>query len=184
MEPEDLTGHEFSGYSIGPLLGKSASGITYNAARGGQAYAWKILPPQISAVEGGDLGPFFEELGAAANLDQENLVKIHAIEEVDGLKVVIQEFVDWPTLEEVLAQRGPLPHKEAGALLQQILRACRAAHGAGILHRDLHPAIIFVSPDGEVKVSGFGLSKDLLHGAGASLPGYFLERVEYYSPEK
>ena len=85
---------------------------------------------------------------------------IHGLEESDGVRALVMEFVDGPTLADRIAQ-GPIPIDEALPIARQIAEALEAAHEQGIIHRDLKPANIKVRTDGTVKVLDFGLAKAL-----------------------
>ena len=85
---------------------------------------------------------------------------IYGLEEADGVKALVLELVEGPTLADRIA-RGPVPVDEALPIARQIAEALEAAHEQGIIHRDLKPANIKVRPDGTVKVLDFGLAKAL-----------------------
>ena len=80
------------------------------------------------------------------------------IQESDGVKALVLELVEGPTLADRIAQ-GPIPIEEALPVAKQIAEALEAAHEQGIIHRDLKPANIKLRPDGTVKVLDFGLAK-------------------------
>jgi eukaryotic-like serine/threonine-protein kinase len=86
-----------------------------------------------------------------AALNHPNLGAIYGFEEADGLRFLILELVDGPTLADRLA-KGPLRVAEALIAARQIAEALEAAHEKGIVHRDLKPANIKLMLDGSVKV--------------------------------
>lgn len=89
-----------------------------------------------------------------------DLAHIHGVDDSDGIRALVLEFVDGPTLADRIAA-GPIPVAEALALARQIAGAVEAAHEHGIVHRDLKPANIKVRPDGTVKILDFGIAKAL-----------------------
>jgi serine/threonine-protein kinase len=92
-----------------------------------------------------------------ASLNHPHIGGIHGLEEADGVKALVLELVEGPTLADRIA-RGPIPIDEALPIARQIAEALEAAHEQGIVHRDLKPANIKVKPDGTVKVLDFGLA--------------------------
>src|SRR4029078_8380272 len=97
-----------------------------------------------------------------AALNHPNICAIYGLEDADGLRFLILEFVDGETLGQKLAKlqgSSGLPVDEVLALALQIAEALEAAHDKGIVHRDLKPANVIITPDGVVKVLDFGLAK-------------------------
>src|SRR5262249_30229327 len=93
-----------------------------------------------------------------ASLNHPNIAAIHGIEEFSGGKFLVTELVPGETLAGRI-QRGPVPTDEALTIVKQIADGLDAAHEKGIIHRDLEPGNIKVTPDGEVKILDFGLAK-------------------------
>ena len=135
-----------------------------------------------------------------ASLNHPNIATILGVEEAGDIKALVLEFVDGPTLAELIT-KGPLPVAEAIAIGAQIAEALEAAHAAGVVHRDLKPANIKVTPDGVVKVLDFGLAKAAATPADARQPpadvtnsptfrtggtkqGVILGTAAYMSPEQ
>ncbi len=127
--------------------------------------AIKVLLPAV-ANDPDRLARFSREAQVLASLNHPNIAHIHGLEESDGVRALVMELVEGPTLAERIAQ-GAVPLDEALPIAQQIANALEAAHEQGIIHRDLKPANIKVRPDGVVKVLDFGLAK-AMDPAGAS----------------
>ena len=121
--------------------------------------AIKILP-EAFAHDSERLARFDREARTLASLNHPNIGQIHGLEESDGIKALVMELVEGPTLADRIAQ-GPIPLDEALPIAKQIAEALEAAHEQGIIHRDLKPANVKVRPDGTVKVLDFGLAKAL-----------------------
>src|SRR4029453_16511391 len=95
-----------------------------------------------------------------ASLNHPNIAAIFGLEESNGVRALVLELVDGPTLADRIAP-GAIPLDEALPIARQIAVALEAAHDQGIVHRDLKPANIKLRPDGTVKVLDFGLAKAL-----------------------
>ena len=104
------------------------------------------------------LARFNREARILASLNHPNIALIHGIEDSNGIRVFVMELIEGPTLSEQIAQ-GALPVADALAIARQITDALEAAHGQGVVHRDLKPTNIKVRPDGTVKVLDFGIAK-------------------------
>jgi len=127
--------------------------------------ALKILP-EAFARDPERLARFEREARTLAALNHPHIAHIHGLEESDGIRALVLEFVDGPTLADRIAQ-GPIPIAEALTIGRQIAEALEAAHEQGIIHRDLKPANVKVRTDGTVKVLDFGLAKAFdLNSAG------------------
>ncbi len=139
---------------------------------------------------------FQREAELLAALNHPNIAAIYGVEEIDGIRALILELVEGPTLADRLA-RGAFPLLEAVAVARQIIDALDAAHERGIVHRDLKPANVKLREDGTVKVLDFGLAKALEAEAAhtdASSPtmtspvmtrtGVMLGTAAYMSPEQ
>jgi hypothetical protein len=98
----------------------------------------------------------------------------------------VMEFVDGPSLAQLLAREGPLGEARTVAYARQIAQALEAAHAGGILHRDIKPANVLVGPGDVAKVADFGLAKAALAGDELALtePGRLVGSASYFSPEQ
>jgi Tol biopolymer transport system component len=122
-----------------------------------RSVAIKVLPDSF-ANDADRLARFTREAQTLASLNHPNIAAIHGLEESNGVRALVMEFVDGEDLSQRIA-RGAIPFDEALPLATQIATALEAAHELGIIHRDLKPANIKVRPDGTVKVLDFGLAK-------------------------
>ncbi len=140
-------------------VGRGGMGVVYLATdtRLDRQVAIKALPVEL-ASDPARLERFEREARTLAQLSHPNLAGIHGVEEQDGAKYLILEYVEGRTLAEML-DRGPLPVDEAIDLAVQIAAGIEAAHEAGVIHRDLKPANVIVTPDGQAKVLDFGLAR-------------------------
>ena len=133
-----------------------------------RAVAIKILPENL-AQDSERLARFEREARTLASLNHPNIAQIHGLEESDGIKALVMELVEGPTLADVIC-RGAMALPDAIPILRQIVDALECAHEQGIIHRDLKPANVKVREDGTVKVLDFGLAKAIesIETAGTS----------------
>ena len=143
-------------YEITGKLGAGGMGEVYRArdTKLDRDVALKILP-EAFASDPERLARFEREAKTLAALNHPHIAHIHGLEESDGVRALVLEFVDGPTLADRIA-RGSIPIHEALIIARQIAEALEAAHEQGIVHRDLKPANIKVRTDGTEKVRDFG----------------------------
>ncbi len=148
-------------YEIVAPLGAGGMGEVYRArdTKLDRLVAIKILPESV-AHDPERLARFDREAKTLAALNHPNIAIIHGVEEADGIKALVMEMVEGPTLADRIEQ-GRISLDEAVTIAKQIADALEAAHDHGIIHRDLKPANIKLRPDGNVKVLDFGLAKAL-----------------------
>src|SRR5262245_57342181 len=155
-------------YEVRTLLGAGAMGEVYRARdrKLDRDVAIKILPAAL-ADDADRIARFEREARTLASLNHPNIAYIHGFEESDGIRALVLELVEGPTLAERIAH-APIPVAEALGIARQIAEALEGAFDVGIIHRDLKPANIKVRDDGTVKVLDFGLAKLTASDATAS----------------
>jgi serine/threonine protein kinase len=193
MTPQQQIAH----YRITAKLGEGGMGQVYRATdtRLGRDVALKILSPAL-AGDADYMARFQREAEVLASLNHRHIAMIHGLEESNGVRALVMELVEGPTLADLIAQ-GPIPVDEALPVALQIAEALEAAHEKGIIHRDLKPANVKVTPQGVVKVLDFGLAKAAEAGpTGAVTPnsptltmratqaGVIMGTAGYMSPEQ
>src|ERR1051326_2267643 len=172
-------------------------GVVYLATdmKLGRDVAIKALPDKF-ASDPERLSRFEREARMLASLNHPNIASIHGVEDADGARYLVLEFVPGETVAERL-KRGPLEIPEAIMVCRQIAEALEAAHDKGIIHRDLKPANVKITPEKKVKVLDFGLAKAFQAGPlgsdSSQLPtvtiedataGKILGTAAYMSPEQ
>src|SRR4029450_7278747 len=155
IEPGTNIGH----YEIRAQLGAGGMGEVYRAHDGrlNRDVAIKILPHGFH-VDRDRLSRFQREAHVLATLNHPNIAAIYGLEEQNGLRGLVLELVEGPTVADRIAH-GPVPVHEAITIARLIAEALEVAHERGIIHRDLKPANVKVTDDGVVKVLDFGLAK-------------------------
>ncbi len=123
------------------------------------------------------------EARTAARLTHHNIVGVHDVIEHDGRPWIVMQYVPYPSLHEVIRDRGPLPAGPAAQAGLQVLSALRAAHAAGVMHRDVKPANVLLGPEGKVVLADFGLAV-LDTGPGMTVTGQVVGSPAYMAPER
>ncbi|MFN7588867.1 MAG: protein kinase domain-containing protein [Planctomycetota bacterium] len=121
--------------------------------------AVKCLKPALLQEEDDFVKRFEREARLAASIAHQNVVRVMDVQERNGLHYLVMEFVRGETAAERVKRKGPLPEKEALAILYGVTAGLAAAHQKGIVHRDLKPENVMISLDGEVKLADLGLAK-------------------------
>ncbi|MBI1789420.1 MAG: serine/threonine-protein kinase [Acidobacteria bacterium] len=191
------SGAQLGPYDIVAPLGAGGMGEVYRArdSRLARDVALKVLPEAFSK-DAERMARFDREAQVLASFSHPNIATLHGIEESGGVRALVMELVEGPTLGERIAQ-GPIPLEDALPIAKQIAEALEAAHDRGIIHRDLKPANIKLRPDGAVKVLDFGLAKALddepAASGGSNSPtlslaatrmGVILGTAAYMAPEQ
>ncbi|MEU5565392.1 protein kinase domain-containing protein [Micromonospora musae] len=123
------------------------------------------------------------EARTAARLADPHVVRLYDVIEVDGDPWIVMEYVPSRTLQDVLDAEGPLAPERAARIGLAVLAALRAAHSAGVLHRDVKPQNVLVAHDGRVLLTDFGLA--VFDGDGSmTRPGLVLGSPPYVAPER
>jgi len=111
-----------------------------------------------ATADGDRVRRFIQEARSASALNHPHIVTIYDVEQVDGPTFIAIELVEGTPLDRVLTE-GPLPVAAAVSYAAQIAAALETAHASGIVHRDIKPGNVIITPDGRAKVLDFGLAK-------------------------
>jgi serine/threonine-protein kinase len=179
-KPPALDAYEFL-----ERVSRGGMGVVYKARH-------KVLNHLVAIktlLAGADAEPearkrFRAEGEATARLRHPNVVQVHDFAECDGRPYFVMEFLEGGTLSQRL-QKGPLPQREAAALLAVLARAVHHAHEHQVVHRDLKPSNVLFAADGTAKVADFGLAKMLDEASAAQThTGMVLGTAAYMAPEQ
>ncbi|MDQ6714830.1 MAG: serine/threonine protein kinase, partial [Actinomycetota bacterium] len=125
---------------------------------------------------------FRDEARHTAALSHQNIATVYDYGEDDGAAYLVMELVDGEPLSAMIA-RGPIPEDRVRAIIGQAALALAAAHAAGVVHRDVKPANILITPDGRAKLTDFGIAR-ATDGASHTRTGEVLGTPQYLSPEQ
>lgn len=156
-----MAGKTVGPYQIISQLGKGGMGEVYLAedTRLERKVALKFLSSELIGDEWARRR-LIKEAQAVAILDHPNICPVYGIEEVNELTFIVMQYVEGVTLSEVIASRS-ITSDQIVPIARQIVGALAEAHVHGIIHRDIKPRNIMVTPCGQVKVLDFGLAKSV-----------------------
>ena len=148
----------------------------------GRTVAVKVLNPALSQ-QSGFLERFRAEARYSASLHHPNITTVFDYGEDEGSAYLVMELVAGQPLSRLIAEQAPLAAAATASILIQAASALEAAHQAGVVHRDVKPANILVTPDGTAKLTDFGISR-LVNSAPLTQTGEVLGTAQYLSPEQ
>jgi tetratricopeptide (TPR) repeat protein len=165
-------------YRIISLLGMGGMGAVYQAWDGelDVVVALKVIRPEATSDPGAARAierRFKQELLLARKVTHKNVVRIHDLGEIDGIKYITMSYLEGADLATVLKRAGKLPVPEALKIMRQVASGLQAAHEAGVVHRDLKPANIMVEGDQAI-IMDFGIARSA-SGARPVLPAGTLQ---------
>lgn len=179
---EPALGTVLGPYRLVAVLGRGSMGIVYLAERTeeGERVALKVLPRELGEDEV-YRRRFVREGEIAGKLEHEHLVPVLAIGEAEGWSYLAARYVEGASLAERLSA-GPLPVDDVLGLSTHIASALDELHRQGLVHRDVKPANVLVTPDGKAVLTDFGLAKGFAHSV-LTRSGRVVGTIDYLAPE-
>ncbi|MCI0460036.1 MAG: protein kinase, partial [Gemmataceae bacterium] len=174
----------FGEYELLAEIARGGMGVVYKARQRklNRLVALKMILAGQLASEA-EVQRFYTEAEAAANLDHPGIVPIYEIGQQDGQHFFSMAFIEGTSLQARIKD-GPLPPREAAAIIRAVAEAVAYAHTEGILHRDLKPANILLDRSGQPKVTDFGLAKKLNTDSNLTGTGQVIGTPSYMAPEQ
>jgi len=170
-------------YQIQEQIGAGGMSIVYRALDTNlqRDVTFKVLREEYAA-DPAFIARFGIEARAVANLNHPNIVKAYDSGEEGDVRYIVLEYVPGKTLKELIMERAPFKNEVMLGVVSQIVAALAHAHENGVVHKDVKPQNILVSPNGDVKVTDFGIadSKNAIKIVDADST---MGSVHYISPE-
>ncbi|MEU4801953.1 serine/threonine-protein kinase [Actinosynnema sp. NPDC023587] len=174
-------------YRLRHVLGRGSMGTVWAAhdevLRRDVAVKEVLVPPGMPDVEADLLRErTLREARSVAQLTHPNVVTLYDVAQVDGDPYVVLELVPSESLADVVRQRGPLSAEQGAVVADAVAAALEAAHRAGITHRDVKPGNVLVADDGRVKLTDFGIARNVAEATLTSR-GTALGTPAFIAPE-
>jgi serine/threonine protein kinase len=171
-------------YELGDRLGTGGMGRVFRGSDRvlGRTVAVKILAPHL-AEDASAVSRFQREARSAAGLNHPSIVSVYDSGSENGWHYLVMEHVDGRTLAQIVREEGPLLPHRAAEIAAELARALSEAHAAGIVHRDVKPGNVMVTPEGQAKVVDFGIAAAVSSDRVAETAAV-LGTVSYLAPEQ
>ena len=173
-------------YRIESEIGEGGMGKVYKAHDSDldRTVALKLVRPEL-ARDASSLQRFKQELLLASRISHRNILRIHDLGDVGGVKFISMAYIQGMDLHELIAKMGKLQTERVVDIAKQLAGALEAAHAEGVVHRDLKPRNVLITVDDHVYVSDFGLAKSLdAETTAMTRAGEVLGTPRYMSPEQ
>lgn len=180
-----MTGQVLNGrYEIKQRLGGGGMAVVYKATDTylGRPVSIKVLREQL-ATDPALLQRFRREAKAVASLSHPNVVSLFDVGQEGETNYLVMEYVEGETLKKRISERGALSPAATVGIAVQILDALEHAHGKKVIHRDIKPHNILITPSGLVKVTDFGIAR-AVDGSTLVHTGEIVGSAHYFSPEQ
>jgi eukaryotic-like serine/threonine-protein kinase len=176
-------------YRVLEQIGSGGMGVVYLARdeRLEREVAIKVLSPD-SLADDDARRRFRREALALSRLNHPNIATIHDFDTFDGVDALVMEYIPGASLDETIQRSGALPEHRVSEIGLALAAALEAAHERGVVHRDLKPGNVRLTPDGRIKVLDFGIARALRAEPGATTVtatgSVFAGTLPYMAPEQ
>jgi serine/threonine-protein kinase len=185
LEPGTVLGRR---YEIRRVLGSGGMGMVFQAHDRDldEPVALKILRPEIASMDPKILERFKTEIRVARRIAHRNVVRTYDFGDADGIKFISMELIQGMTLKQLFRSKGALPLGVGLQIAKQAVAGLVAAHDMGVVHRDVKPHNIMLTPQSDVKIMDFGIVRDTTksEGSGMTQTGTIMGTPDYMSPEQ
>jgi serine/threonine protein kinase len=187
LASDSRIGTAIAGYRIESVLGRGGMGVVYLAEQValGRKVALKVLAPEL-AEDPRFRDRFLRESRIAATLEDPNILPVHEAGEADGALFIAMRYVRGTDLRRLIDEQGPLEPERTVSIVTQVASALDAAHAEGLIHRDVKPANVLLTPGppDRVYLSDFGVTKRVSSESGLTKTGQFVGTLDYVAPEQ
>jgi serine/threonine protein kinase len=172
-------------YDLLEKIAEGGMGAIYKGRhrKTGQIVAIKVMPPHM-AGNSVMLRRFEQEFRAASRLDHPNIVRALDYGDTGAAPYLVMEFVEGESLGQRIERDGRMTEAEAIRLIAQVARGLHRAHKQGLIHRDVKPDNILVTPDGQAKLADLGLVKEVETDLNLTRTGRGLGTPHFMAPEQ
>ncbi|MFI1930317.1 serine/threonine-protein kinase [Streptomyces sp. NPDC020330] len=175
-------------YRLGEVLGRGGMGKVWRAHDEvlHRTVAVKELTAGLYVAEADRLvlhARTQKEARAAARITHPGVVTVHDVIEYDNRPWIVMQYVDGPSLADAAKESGEVAPREAARIGLHVLSALRAAHGAGVLHRDVKPGNVLLARDGQVLLTDFGIAA-IEGDSTITRTGELVGSIDYLAPER
>jgi eukaryotic-like serine/threonine-protein kinase len=172
-------------YELAEVLGRGGMGTVYRATDLvlGRTVAVKVLAAALAEEDPIHVARFEREARAAASLSDPAVVAVYDTGADEATRFIVMEYVAGRSLAAILRDKAPIEPHRAVNIAERMAEALAAAHGAGIVHRDVKPGNVMVADDGSVKVLDFGLAR-ALDGTALTQTASVLGTAAFMAPEQ
>jgi serine/threonine-protein kinase len=158
---DGLGGKVLNGYQISSCIGRGGMAVVYEATElaTGERVALKMMSHRL-VYQPGAFSRFEREARIVEPLEHDNIARLKGHFPAFRTEFIVMEFCDGSTLADLLQHHGAFPEAQAKRVLGQLASALQFVHDRGVVHRDLKPGNVMLTPTGRVKLMDFGLAKE------------------------
>ena len=182
---DPFVGRTLGSYRLSRLLGKGGMGVVYlgEHVETKEKAAVKILAQEFGKIPS-IVARFKREAAAGERMDHPCICQVYDMDTQDGYAYIVSEFVEGVSLEDLVPRERRLDAKRTISIMADLLSALEHAHGKGVVHRDIKPGNVLITPEGRAKLIDFGLAMDQEAQTVLTLTGKVMGTPSFMSPEQ